>query len=455
MILRTRNISGLFGERGTALSKGILMGKLRTKLIGALTVSLACSVGLLIVIQLAAETLLNHELIQKSFIQKQQEDVVSRFGSFVTQNKLTTQDRDKIQKWVHQQKYINLYLFQDGRLLFATDGFKARTESNQYLFDAFINNGTYYQVSFADAKAEIYMEYYFDYKYYYIVAVIEGILCFICFILIMVYFINQKTSYIKKLEHEIKILEGGDLSYPITVKGDDELSSLAESLNEMRLSFMDQLIDEEQAQKANKELVTAMSHDLRTPLTALVGYLDIIHFGKFKTHEDLMKYIHNSRDKAYQIKELSDKLFEYFTVFKTDEDDLELESFQGNQLVEQLIEEQLLILQNNGFQFQLDTCEARFDLKVHLTSIRRVFDNIFSNIIKYGAKSRPVFIRTDINDHQLVMVVENFINKERKDISSTGIGLRTCGRILESQHGHISVSRTKEVFSVSIRLRVY
>ena len=194
------------------------------------------------------------------------------------------------------------------------------------------------------------------------------------------------------LENEIKILEGGNLTYQISIKGKDELSSLAQSINEMRKSFIERLDGENIARLANRELVTAMSHDLRTPLTALVGYLDIIEYKKYKTDENLRQYIHNSREKAYQIKHLSDKLFEYFTVFNTDEDDLEMETFDGIQLIEQLIEEQIIILQNNGFDFEFNSCNTPFYIEVNLFSIRRVFDNIFSNILKYVDKSKPVKI---------------------------------------------------------------
>lgn len=127
------------------------------------------------------------------------------------------------------------------------------------------------------------------------------ILSFIFFIVLVLFFINKKTSYIGVLEKEIKILEGGNLDYPITLKGKDELSSLAQSINEMRKSFIERLESEERARVANSELVTAMSHDLRTPLTALVGYLDIIEYKKYQDQEALAKYIHNSRKKPIRL----------------------------------------------------------------------------------------------------------------------------------------------------------
>lgn len=116
----------------------------------------------------------------------------------------------------------------------------------------------------------------------------------------------------------------------------------------MRKSFIDRLQSENEARSANSELITAISHDLRTPLTALVGYLDIIEYKKYKTTENLMQYIHNSREKAYQIKSLSYKLFEYFLVFDR-KNYLDLETFNLTEILSQLFEEQIFMLNNKGF----------------------------------------------------------------------------------------------------------
>jgi signal transduction histidine kinase len=429
------------------------VGKLKFKLILSLVLSLALSTGLFILLQIISESILDNYLFRTSFIQNQQEDAIADFQNYVTQNELMVNDQESMKNWVRDVKYVNIFIFKDGNLLFATDGYEAVAESREYLFDTVLKDEPFYDVAFADMNAKVYMECFFEYKYYYTVAIINAAVCFLSFIILMLLFINRKTSYISTLEHEIKILEGGDLSYPITIKGNDELSSLAQSINEMRGSFIERLDNEDSAKTANRELVTAMSHDLRTPLTALVGYLDIITLEKYKTHEDLMKYIRSSRDKAYQIKLLSDKLFEYFTVFKTDEDDLQFEWFNGNQLIEQLIDEQLLNLQNNGLHFQLDTCGTPYDLKAHLISIRRVFDNVFSNILKYADKSKPVTIHAVLEEQHLVIRIENHMNADLNRTSGTGIGLKTCERILESHYGHFSAVRSHEIFTVSIRLK--
>ncbi|UQZ36118.1 sensor histidine kinase [Paenibacillus sp. PK3_47] len=436
------------------MNREFFIGKLKLKLFLALIFSLAISTGVYFLLQTTSEGLISDYLNNTTFIERQQEDAISNFREFVNQNHIKTSDQEKITKWVRNEKYVNIYVFQNVNLIFATDGYKDASDNQSYLFNNILKTDTFYTVDFQDMKATIYMDCFFEYKFYNIVAIVNVIICSLSFILLILIFINRKTSYISVLEQEIKILEGGELNYPITIKGNDELSSLAESINEMRISFIERIENEDNAKIANKELVTAMSHDIRTPLTALVGYLDIITYEKYKTQEDLKKYLNNSRDKAYQIKHLSDKLFEYFTVSKIDEDDLEFERFNGTQLFEQLIDEQIVLLENNGFTYQINSCNTPYDIELHLLSIRRVFDNIFSNILKYASDSEPVLISFRIKDQSLIISIKNRINNDIYDLSGTGIGIKTCERIIDRLHGRFSITKTKGYFSVHISLTI-
>ncbi|SDD32761.1 Signal transduction histidine kinase [Paenibacillus sp. UNCCL117] len=435
------------------MNRKLFKGRLKFKLIVALVLSLSLSMGLFALLQGTSEDIIVNHLNKTSFITKQQQETITEFRIFVTQNAITTADHEKIKNWVRHAKYINIFIFHENKMIFSTDGFETAIEGNEYLFDITLKNEPFYDVQFADTNTKVYMESYFEYKYYNIIMFFNVMVSVIFLVLLISVFISWKTSYIGVLEKEIKILEGGELHYPISIRGNDELSSLAESINEMRVSFLERLEWEDAAKTANKELITAMSHDLRTPLTALVGYLDIIIHKKYKSQDDFLKYIRNSREKAYQIKELSDKLFEYFTVFKTDEDDMQLETFNGNELINQLIEEGLFNLQNNGFQYQLNTCAERFNLDVHLISMRRVFDNLFSNILKYADKSKPIVITSYMKDRLFVISIENHINKELLMAAGTGIGIKTCKRIMERQYGHFSVSNTQDVFTVHLSLK--
>ena len=264
--------------------------------------SLFVAVGTFIVLQVVGETALDSYLSKSTFSENRQQDALERFQTMVSNEHLSTQDHQRLSEWVRGERYLELFMFEQDQLIYASNT-EADSAIDEELLTQFLPSRTpITTVQFADKTVQIYLVGFYEYQYYNLLLILTVFAALITFILAFLLMINRKISYIGKLEREIKILEGGNLDYKITVSGKDELSSLAWSIDEMRKSFVERLGSEERMRSANRELITAISHDLRTPLTILLGYMDIIELGKYKTQEDLHQYIHNSREKAYQIK---------------------------------------------------------------------------------------------------------------------------------------------------------
>ncbi|WP_077835694.1 sensor histidine kinase [Clostridium felsineum] len=430
-----------------------LCSRLEIKLIISIIFSLVVALSIFVLLENIGDNILDNYFDKNYFVENQKKKTLTDFKEYISENHIKMGDTKKISQWANKKKYVNLYIYKDNKLIYDhnMDDVDEYTPSQSPVV---VLDKELYNIKFSDEVGKVYLECFFQYKYYSITSLINVTVSFLCFVVIMVFFIRRKTRYIKKLERELKILEGGNLDYEITIKGNDELFSLAQGINEMRKSFVEKLESEEKARLANTELITAMSHDLRTPLTALVGYLDIIEYKKYKTEENLKQYIHNSREKAYQIKCLSDKLFEYFIVFNTADDNIELESFNGNELLDQLLSEQIFILEDAGFNFKFQACNEPFKLKVNLISIRRVFDNIFSNISKYADKSEYIKVQYYIEASKLFICIENKINSNLKDVTSTGIGLKTCKKIIKQHKGKVISKSGENIFLVKISLPI-
>ncbi|WP_242878814.1 HAMP domain-containing protein [Clostridium beijerinckii] len=257
------------------MNRKFLSTKLEVKLIISLIFSFIISVCIFLLIQTIGDNILDHYFDKTFFLADQKMQAISEFKEYVSGNDLSINDHDKIETWIRKNKNVNLYIYKDNNLVYTSNVNNGVTNYEQYKESPIFPSNALIDISFIDADAKMHMECFFEYKYYYILAFVGIAISLLCFIILILFFINKKINYIGLLENEIKILEGGDLTYDITINSNDELSSLAQSINDMRKSFIERLECENEARLANSELITALSHDLRTPLTALVGYLDL------------------------------------------------------------------------------------------------------------------------------------------------------------------------------------
>ena len=119
---------------------------------------------------------------------------------------------------------------------------------------------------------------------------------------------------VSQIETSILQMASGDLTTPTPKYGGDEIGILSSELDKLRITLNDTLRQEQESRQANQDLITAMSHDLRTPLTILNGYLEVLKLGKMPDMQD--EYLDRCLQKTKDIKELTDRMFEYALVFE-------------------------------------------------------------------------------------------------------------------------------------------
>lgn len=277
---------------------------------------------------------------------------------------------------------------------------------------------------------------------------------FLMFVFILYACIRSKTKYIALLSRELQAMGSGDLDSAVTICGNDEITSLAVDMEEMRKSFIERLAREEEMTRRSSELLTAMSHDLRTPLTSLIGYLDIIDLGKCASQEQMQKYIRTGREKAYQIKEMTDKLFEYFLVYQSSDEPMEMEIIDAGMLFSQLWAESALILETDGYIIQVNEPQNEMPVCANVPFLRRVVDNIVSNIRKYADKSEPVLISMRSENGSFVFEAINAAEEKGRNAESSGIGLKSCEKILQSHSGAFCAGMSNGYFVVSMSIPI-
>ena len=139
------------------------------------------------------------------------------------------------------------------------------------------------------------------------------ILLFTVFLFSM-YFVlisHNFVMYVREIISGIERMKNGDLQVEIPVRGEDEFSEIAASVNEMRRDLYDTLESQRTAERTKDELITNVAHDLRTPLTSILGYLDLLTQGDFLTEDQRQKYLGIVSGKARQLETLIKDLFDY------------------------------------------------------------------------------------------------------------------------------------------------
>lgn len=288
-----------------------------------------------------------------------------------------------------------------------------------------------------------------------VVAIVLGVLVLI--VTLMLYFQNiiKKISVLAK---DVTNVYKVNMNAPIrTRKGNNELAELTRNVEEMRSSMMQSLEKEKEAINANTELITSMSHDIRTPLTVLLGYLDIM---KNSTDDkNMQEYIKASETTTMRLKNLSDDMFRYFLVFGGDIE-VEMSEYSAKTLFDQLFTEHILLLNEKGYSFDVagvQEINTGVYVRTDAPKMMRVVDNIFSNIHKYADRGELISIKSTIKDDLIWICVSNKIAKTKNENESNKVGLKTCKKLCEAMGAcfeYTDVGETNDVFEVKLGIPV-
>lgn len=275
----------------------------------------------------------------------------------------------------------------------------------------------------------------------------------IFFIVFMFIYFNNITWRIRRLANNVKAVEDGNMDMKIYDGGNDEIGRLAQDVNSMRNAVIDNMSKEREAWEANAGLITAMSHDIRTPLTVMMGYMELMEI----QNEDpaFAEYIESCKKNAEKLKKLSDDMFSYFLVFgKRDfEQNKTVKSADG--VIRHMLEEHCILLSETGYN--VSTCWNCNGIKVLIDQkyFGRVIDNVFSNIGKYAHKDFPICICVSEKDGKFVIRTENTEKDDVSDAESNRIGNKTCLKIMEQLDGEFISGAVGNKYVNEIVLPIY
>lgn len=323
-------------------------------------------------------------------------------------------------------------------------------EKDEVELAAQYQNYAFYPVRFADGLYDVCIVDYSEKKVYYISMIIGFLVCMFLYVALIMFYNGRIVRRVRRLTHEVSKIKNDNIQAKITKSGNDEIYILAENIDSMRNSIIQQMSKEEETWQANRDLVTAMAHDIRTPLTVLNGYLELLQEGAFESDEEYQQYIETCVDKAGQLKDLSDKLFRYFFVYSGHTDKLKMEMFDAKELFQQMVGEYIILLEEKGITFHRKTDAASLKIAVDVSYLKRLFDNIFTNIRKYSDYGKPVDVIYEVSEHTVKLVISNYIRKDRNGAESTRIGIKTCEKIAQEMNISFSVKEERRRYTVTL-----
>lgn len=362
---------------------------------------------------------------------------------YVLENDISSKDTASIKRWVKSQKYVYLFLYKDNELLFegGVDDESGSSITIGSPNDEDISRKEMMPIRLSDGVILASVSESTGHVFYNISYIVSILAAFIVFAVIMLTYFSRMMMRIQRLARCVRLIEHDKDASDIKDDVGDEISGLADDVNKMRASILEKVEEERNAWQANAQLITAMSHDIRNPLTVLIGYLDIIGLQNDISKQS-MGYVSACKDTAMKIKSLSDDMFQYFLVFGKKNVDMSLQEYDMLDLLTEMLYEHIILMSENGYEFIVNKVDKACNAVIDATVFARVIDNVFSNIEKYADSTKPIYINMGFDDGKLRIRFENTI--AHKDTESNGIGLKTCVKIMETLGGEFTIQNDEE-----------
>lgn len=292
------------------------------------------------------------------------------------------------------------------------------------------------------------------------------------FILTFLILTRQIVKDLIHLERGLQIISEGDLNYRVAINRQDELGRVASNINHMTEQLQHQIVRERELEKSKMDMITGISHDLRTPLTSIIGYIELLRTDSFQDKAEYTRFIENTYNKATHLKKMLDDLFEYTRLTSSDTQ-LDLRMIDLFQLLDQLLFEFEPLAQENGIHIEKDIGDSPIMAYIDSNMIARAIDNLLMNALKYSIKSGTIYIRMNKRHEHILIEVENKgtpLTREQKDKlferfykvdysrssegiqAGSGLGLSIARNIAELHRGTLTLQHVHNIFTFQLSL---
>lgn len=283
--------------------------------------------------------------------------------------------------------------------------------------------------------------------------------------------IRRKLKYLEDISLEVVKIAEGKFGHQVKIEGNDEISKLVQNINFMSVELKDKFEKEKELENAKNELITNVSHDLRTPLTSIIGYIDLIKDKQYEDEGQFKQYLDIVSRKTENLRVMINDLFIYA---KLTNKEIKLDFIEINlvHMLAQMLEEFIPLIESKDLNLTKEILIDEARVSVDTDKLVRVFENVISNAIKYSVK--PGFIKVKVykDNGYVVISIQNKVtkgsevelsklferfyksDKSRGKVEGSGLGLAIAKDIAKLHQGDIwaEIKENMIMFNVKIPL---
>ena len=269
--------------------------------------------------------------------------------------------------------------------------------------------------------------------------------------------IRRVKKQIAEITDALIDVKNGNGNRRILSATNELVAPLAYEINEIVVSYESRLSTVRQTEETNRQLMTSLSHDVRTPLTTLIGYLDAAHKG-IVTGKDRDDYIETARRKAHDLKEYIDVLFDWFKL-NSNEFAMDINIVEAAELTRNILIDWIPIFEDKQIDYNIDIPEQPFRVKLDTDGYMRILNNLIQNVISHSHADKIEIILSKQEKNMQIRLADNGIGIEKEDLKhiferlykcdkgrsekGSGLGLSIAHQLVEKMNGTITANSTQ------------
>ncbi len=318
-------------------------------------------------------------------------------------------------------------------------------------------------------------DYFHDLGYKYLIAaeylpsVVAVALTVICFIVSFSVRINRRVRYVEYLSREIQKIREEGFGRTMELQGDDEITRLCAVINEMSVQLREKEEREKRQQRSKDELITNVSHDLRSPLTSIIGYVELLKETGPEDRQRFAEYIEVVERRLTGLNGLINELFEYTKLNSADQLP-DMEKRDVLELLRHILYEYKVLMEAEGLTLSWQLEAESHMAHINIQQMVRVFQNLLDNARRYAHRAAPVTVTAqdtgrlhicitnrvaDPHGIEPDRIFERFYcgDRARSAPQSSGLGLAIVKRIVELHGGQVDASLQGQELSIHLFLK--